>query len=85
MSIIVPEISFVTMFIMTFGIISMIALFEAGIRLKDNMALGIGIMSLLQLVASFGGFYFQTALSMSSTIFAAITISGLFRPFRRVN
>ncbi len=81
MSILIPEITFMFYYIMTFGTISMIALFEAGIRLKDNMALGIGIMSLLQFIASFFSLYVSTALSMISTVFAAITIAGLFRPF----
>jgi hypothetical protein len=79
--ILVPEITFMMYFIMTFGVISMIALFEAGIRLKDNMALGIGIMSLFQFIASFFSLYISTALSMTSVVFAAITIAGLFRPF----
>ena len=83
MNILIPEINFVTYYIFTFGVASIIALFEAGIRLKDNMGLGIGIMSFTQMVASFGGFWFSTAMSLASLTFGAITITGLFRPFGR--
>ena len=81
MNILVPEIAFLSYYIMTFGTISMIALFEAGIRLKDNMALGIGIYSLLNLITSFLSLYYAITLSMIGLIFAAITVAGLFRPF----
>lgn len=81
LSIFVPEITFLFYYIMTFGVISMIALFEAGIRLKDNMALGIGIMSALQFIASFFSLYVSTALSLGALVFGAISITGLFRPF----
>lgn len=78
----IGTINFEYYYIMVFGVLSIIALWEAGIRLKDNMAMGIGIMSTLQLIASFGGFYFQTALSLIGITFGAITIMGLFRPYK---
>ncbi|MHA1111840.1 MAG: hypothetical protein ACTSRE_12105 [Promethearchaeota archaeon] len=77
------NINFEMYYIFTFGSVSIIALFQAGIKVKDNMALGMGIMSLIQLIASFGGFWFQTSMSLISTAFGAITIAGLFRPFGR--
>jgi hypothetical protein len=75
------EINFEFYYIMIFGVISIIFLFEAGIRLKDNMALGIGIMGLFQMIASFGNFWFESILSLVSVAFGAITITGLFRVF----
>ncbi len=83
MNILVPEFNFVTYFIFIFGIASIISLFEAGIRLKDNMGLGIGIMSLVQMLASFGGYWVSTGMSLASLAFGLITITGLFRPFGR--
>ena len=77
-------INFEQYFIYLFGVISIVALWEAGISLKDNVALGIGIMSTLQLIASFGGFWFQTSMSLASLSFGAITIAGLFRVFKEV-
>jgi hypothetical protein len=76
-------INFEQYFIYLFGTLSVVALWEAGIRIKDNMALGIGIMSLLQMIAAFGGFWFQTVMSLGGLTFGAITIAGLFRPFGR--
>ena len=77
------NINFEMYYIFTFGSISIFALFQAGIKVKDNMALGMGIMSLLQLVGAFGGFWFQTSMSLASVTFGAVTIAGLFRPFGR--
>ena len=69
-------------YMVTFGILSLVALWEVGIRLRDNMALGIGIMSTLKLFSLFGGFWLTGIIGLVSIAFGAITIGGLFRPFK---
>lgn len=75
-------INFEQYYIFTFGMVSIVALYQVGFKLKDNMGLGLGIMSTLQLIASFGGFWFQTGMSLGSLAFGAITIAGLFRVWK---
>ena len=65
-----------------FGVISIVALYEAGIRVKDNFALGFAIMYTLQFVTVFGiNPVFASIVSSVGYLFGIFLAAGIFHPF----
>lgn len=65
-----------------FGVIALLALYEAGIRVKDNNALGFAIMYTMQFVTVFElEPVLSSIISSVGYLFGVFLAAGLFRPF----
>ena len=65
-----------------FGVISIVALYEAGIRVKDNFALGFAIMYTLQFITIFElNPVFSSVISSVGYLFGVFLAAGVFHPF----
>ena len=69
-------------FTQVFGVIAIVALYEAGIRVKDNFALGFAIMYTLQFVTVFElDPVFSSIISSVGYLFGVFLAAGVFHPF----
>ena len=65
-----------------FGVIAILALYEAGIRVKDNFALGFAIMYTLQFVTVFEiNPIIASIISSVGYFFGILLAAGIFHPF----
>ena len=69
-------------FTQVFGVIALIALYEAGIRVKDNFALGFAIMYTLQFATVFElDPVLSSVISSVGYLFGVFLAAGIFHPF----
>jgi hypothetical protein len=65
-----------------FGVIALLALYEAGIRVKDNNALGFAVMYTMQFITILDfNPVLLSIISVVGYIFGIFLAAGLFRPF----
>ncbi len=69
-------------FTQVFGVIALVALYEAGIRVKDNFALGFAIMYTLQFATVFDlDPVLSSVISSVGYLFGVFLAAGVFHPF----